>query len=205
MFCESCGSPVPDGQSFCPNCGAPVTQAAPAAQPVQPVSQPVYQQPVAQPVYQQPVYQVQPVVMSAPEQPVRKTNGFGIAGLILGILTLVTCWIPIVPLFFGFFGLILCIIGLCMKNAGKGQAIAGLVMTLIGVVIGVVMILFLYGVVGSYVDKAAAQEEALQSSIAESLDLEELIGTSDTEETEAEEDAEDSDSDDEDDSDDDED
>lgn len=32
MFCNSCGSPINDGQKFCANCGAPVVQA-PAAQP----------------------------------------------------------------------------------------------------------------------------------------------------------------------------
>ena len=32
MFCNSCGSPIGDGQKFCANCGAPVVQA-PAAQP----------------------------------------------------------------------------------------------------------------------------------------------------------------------------
>lgn len=78
MFCEQCGSSIPDGQSFCSNCGAPAPVAAPAPAPApaaapvvaaapapapapaaQPV-QPVYQQPQAQPV--QPVYQqVQPV------------------------------------------------------------------------------------------------------------------------------------------------
>ena len=30
MFCESCGSFIPDGQSFCSNCGTPVTNQAPA-------------------------------------------------------------------------------------------------------------------------------------------------------------------------------
>lgn len=78
MFCESCGSLIPDGQSFCSNCGAaapvqPAPQAAP--QPVQPVQQyaepapqPVqqYAQPAPQPVqpvqqYAQPVQQAQPV------------------------------------------------------------------------------------------------------------------------------------------------
>ena len=100
MYCESCGSFIPDGQSFCSNCGtpaatpeqpvvqqaapapapgpapiaaAPVAAAAPAPQPV-PV-QPVYQQPQpVQPVYQQPVYQqpqaVQPVYQPVYQQPV---------------------------------------------------------------------------------------------------------------------------------------
>ena len=75
MFCESCGTFIPDGQSFCSNCGTPV--AAPAAAPAEapvaaaapapapapapaatPVATPV--QP-AQPVYQTPP---QPVVQN---------------------------------------------------------------------------------------------------------------------------------------------
>lgn len=82
MFCESCGTQIPEGKSFCPNCGTavagavaaasqPVAQPAqqapqPVAQPVaQPVQQaPAYQQPAAQPA--QPVYQ-QPVAQPAPQ------------------------------------------------------------------------------------------------------------------------------------------
>lgn len=87
MYCESCGSFIPDGQSFCSNCGSPAPQAAPqpvaqpapqpVAQPaVQPVAQPVAQSiPVAQPVAQsvpvaQPVAQAVPVAQSVPVQPV---------------------------------------------------------------------------------------------------------------------------------------
>ena len=56
MFCESCGSFIPDGQSFCSNCGAaapqPVQQApaeepapapAPAPQPQEAAPQQEYQ------------------------------------------------------------------------------------------------------------------------------------------------------------------
>ena len=96
MYCESCGTFIPDGQSFCSNCGAPVAQPAaqpavqqqaapapapgPAAAPIAaaPIAaapapqavpvQPVYQQPV-QPAYQ-PVYQ-QPVYQQPqPVQPI---------------------------------------------------------------------------------------------------------------------------------------
>lgn len=95
MYCESCGTFIPDGQSFCSNCGAPVSapaaQSAPAPAPApvaaapvvaaapapapapapaaQPV-QPVYQQPQVQPV--QPVYQQQqPIYQQPAAQPVQ--------------------------------------------------------------------------------------------------------------------------------------
>ncbi len=89
MFCESCGSFIPDNQAFCSNCGAtapkpvqpeaqsvPTAEAAPAAQQIyqQPAyQQPAYQQPAyQQPAYQQPAYQqpVQPLQAAQPVQPV---------------------------------------------------------------------------------------------------------------------------------------
>ena len=53
MFCNQCGSIVPDGAKFCPKCGAPVEIAQPVeptepvqpaepAQPVPPTPQPAY-------------------------------------------------------------------------------------------------------------------------------------------------------------------
>lgn len=62
MFCNNCGSSIPDGVRFCTNCGHPVAQA-PAQQPAQ---QP-YQQPAPQPQYQQQPQQYQPQYQ--PQQP----------------------------------------------------------------------------------------------------------------------------------------
>lgn len=154
MYCESCGSLIPNGETFCRNCGAQVRQAAapqpvaqPVAQPVQPVyQQPVYQQPV-QPVYQQPIYQqpaYQRAVYQQPQlrEPTR-INGAATAGLIFGILTLVFCWVPFLNFILGLFGLIFSIVGMSRKNAGgKGRAIAGLVCTLLGSVVTVLYIIY---------------------------------------------------------------
>ena len=192
MYCESCGSFIPDGQSFCTNCGtpvstpvaqpaaapapapapvaAPVVAAAPAPQPVQPVYQqpqaqpvqpvyqqpqaqpvqPVYQQPVyqpqaqpVQPVYQQPVYQQpaqQPVYQQVAQAPAKRPNGPATAGLVFGILTFVFCGIPFLFWGLGLFGLIFSIVGLAKKNAkGKGKAIAGLILTVLGIIIGIII------------------------------------------------------------------
>jgi hypothetical protein len=172
MFCESCGSQVPDGQSFCSNCGAPVVQAAPqpAAQP----AQPVYQQPVAQPV--QPVVQVQPVVVQAAQPaPAAKSSGLAIAGLIMGIFTLIFCWVPVVGFILGVLGLIFSIAGIAKKNGGaKGAAIAGLIMTIIGAIISVVMLgAVLTAGTSSYIDaaeSAAAEYESYSQSIEDEVD-----------------------------------
>ena len=156
MYCESCGNFIPDGQAFCSNCGArvaspapsaPVQSAAPVAMPVAPVApapaavqpiqtaapQPVYQQPVyqqtIQPVYQQPVYQ--PVAAVKPI-PAKRGNGAAVAGLVFGILTVVTCWIPFIFYVFGLLGLIFSIVGVAKRNArGKGMAIAGLILSIL--------------------------------------------------------------------------
>lgn len=185
MFCESCGASIPDGQSFCSNCGAaapvqPEAQTAP--QPVQPVQQyaepapqPVqqYAQPAPQPVqpvqqYAQPVQQAQPVyvqpVVAIPAQP-RKSSGMAIAGLIMGIFALVLCWFPVVNWILGLLGLIFSIVGIAKKNGGaKGAAIAGLILTILGVVLSVVV----FGaILGTSMNQYLEQAESAASAIAE--------------------------------------
>ena len=207
MYCESCGSYIPDDQSFCTNCGSPapkpeepvilqapviqqaVQPAEPAVQPVpvvqqvaqpvqpapqpvaQPIAQPVVQpavQPVpqqAQPVYQQPVYQqaaqpvqqvyqqpvyAQPVIVTAAAAPAKPKNGAATAGLVFGILTFVFAWIPFLPYLLGLFGLIFSIIGIAKKKApGKGKAIAGLILTVLGSIIAFVFQAFIWTLIGS--------------------------------------------------------
>lgn len=206
MYCESCGTFVPDGQAFCANCGSPVAQAAPAAQPAptpaaaasvaapatapapapQPMAQPAYQQPAyqqpqpqyQQPQYQQPVYQTpqyqaptyqqpvavaqpvyaqplyaQPVLVAQQPAPAKRGNGMATAGLVFGILTLVFCWIPSLYYGFGLLGLIFSIVGLVKKNAsGKGKAIAGLILAVLGVIAGIIIQETFWAMVGREID-----------------------------------------------------
>ena len=156
MFCEQCGSFIPDGEAYCSNCGAsaPAAKAAPApapgpvvqpiiqtqAQPVQPAyQQPVYQQPQpVQPIYQQPAYQ-QAVVITPFERP--KSNAVAVVGLVFGIITCVTSWLTIFNIFFGMPGLICSIIGLARKNCGgKGAAVAGLITSIVGISLGIIIL-----------------------------------------------------------------
>ena len=61
----------------------------------------------------------------------------GVASLVLGILSLVFCWLPFLSWLLGLIGLILGAVGIGVgKKKGKpiGCAIAGLVMSIIGVV-----------------------------------------------------------------------
>lgn len=69
----------------------------------------------------------------------KKSNGLGIASLVLGIIgMLLSCvFIGIVP---AIIGLVLGIVGLCQKDKSKGAAIAGTICSAIGIVVFAVVI-----------------------------------------------------------------
>ena len=90
----------------------------------------------------------------APATPAKRGNGPATAGLVFGILTFVFCWIP--GLFWGFalFGLIFSIIGVAKRNAsGKGKAIAGLILSVIGLGLGIVIQETFWTLVGKEFEK----------------------------------------------------
>lgn len=175
MYCESCGSFINPGEAFCSNCGSPAPKnsapATPAPAPapqatVQPITQPVqtvyqpYQQPQYQaPTYQQPVQMAQPIYQPVYQQPViitpidnrTRINGAATAGLIFGIINLCTSWIPLLNALPAVLGLIFSITGITKKNAGgKGRAIAGLIMSSVGLFICILIIIEL--IVGGELD-----------------------------------------------------
>ena len=155
MFCENCGSQIPEGSAVCPSCGtaarvdlaaaaqpiAPAQPVAPAEpvvpvvpvapvqpeQPVVPVA-PVYQQQPVQPVYQQPAYQ-----QAVYQQPAATgSKGPAITALVLGISGLVFCWIPFLGVLISVAGLILGIISLKNPN-GKGMGLTGFILSIVGI------------------------------------------------------------------------
>ena len=66
-------------------------------------------------------------------------KGFGIAGLVLGIIGLLLFCVPFVGFFFGIIGLILSVVGLIQANkaqAQKGLIIGALVVAIIATLIG---------------------------------------------------------------------
>lgn len=69
-----------------------------------------------------------------------KQSGFGIASLVLGIISIVTVCIVIgiVP---AVLGLIFAIIALCQKNKKKETAIAGLICSLVGIALFIVIVI----------------------------------------------------------------
>lgn len=144
---------------------APQPAAQPVAQPIQPAyqqpyQQPQYQQPVYQaPTYQQPVQTVQPIYQPVYQQPViitpidnrTRINGAATAGLIFGIINICISWIPLLNALPAVLGLIFSITGITKKNAGgKGRAIAGLIMSSVGLFICILIIIEL--IVGGELD-----------------------------------------------------
>lgn len=118
-------------------------QVQPPAQPqVQQPAQPQYQRPqYQQPQYQQPQYQqpVQPQVQQpyAPMPPV-PGKGNAIAALVLGIVSIVLGWVPVLSYFMvaaSIVGIVLAVkaMKLCPTGApGRGLAVAGLVCCIVG-------------------------------------------------------------------------
>ena len=138
MFCPNCGTQNNDGVRFCANCGTALTpnvSAAPQAAPMQtPPPAPAPVQPVA------PVAPVQPQAVPVAANPQQKTNVLCIIGLIGSLASIV--FLGTTAIVF----LVLSIIGLISagkKNEkGKGQAIAGIIISAILVVVWIAGISF---------------------------------------------------------------
>ena len=66
-------------------------------------------------------------------------TGLAIAGFVLGIIGICSCCVPIISIPLGIIGLILSILGI--KSRYQGLAIAGVVLSSISIVLGILMIL----------------------------------------------------------------
>ncbi|KAA2264767.1 DUF4190 domain-containing protein [Solihabitans fulvus] len=84
-------------------------------------------------------YPVQPGGYPAPAQP---QNGLGTSGFVLGLLGAIFSWIPIIGVIawpLSIVGAVLSAVGLSKANKGqannKGLAIAGLVLSIVGLVV----------------------------------------------------------------------
>ncbi len=140
MFCRNCGKEIDDGALFCPHCGSQTLNPSGTQPQAQPQVQPMTQQTV----------NVQPF-NAGPAQEAKGTNGFGIAGFVLGLLSLYLgvyfCITPIV-------GLILSIVGVVKMKSFKscnGLAIAGLVLSIIATVIWGLVWLIVGAAIISYI------------------------------------------------------
>ena len=101
-----------------------------------------------------------PVVEPEPE---KRPNGIAVAGLVMGILTIVLCWFPGIPFLTGLLGLIFSIAGLAKKNArSKGAAVAGLILSIVG---GALSVFMLFALLIPGVAKYLAVAEEAKSSL----------------------------------------
>lgn len=110
--------------------------------------QPQYQQPqYQQPQYQQPQYQqaqyqqVDYQYQNQPEEP-KKSIGLAVTSMVLGIVGLVFFCVPYLALPASIVGLILGIISIKGHKGGKGMAIAGIVMSGVGILIAVIVLIY---------------------------------------------------------------
>jgi|SRR5579859_6517014 len=110
-----------------PNSDAPY----PPPQPNTVYAQPPYYQPAAQQMYPPPP---QPAYMPYGGYRATQNNGPGIASMVLGIIGVLTFWFPFIGLPVSLVGLVLAAVGM-KRIDGKGFAIAGLVLTIIGVIL----------------------------------------------------------------------
>lgn len=114
MFCNKCGTKIPDGQTVCPNCGA--SQSEPA----------------------------QPANQAAPAQTiiVRQSNGCATAGFVLGIFGFIfpTGLLQLVGLILSIVGVVK---AKSVNGTGRGMAIAGIVLCTLSLLV-VFMAIFLF-------------------------------------------------------------
>lgn len=143
-FCGNCGSQLEDGTRFCPNCGAPTPEdtaqenAQTTAQTntqTQADTQTQTQTGAANTAQSEPLHAE---VVTPTPTPAPKTNGFAIAGLVLGICSILFGWLCCFNIT-SVLGIVFSIIGLCQtsggKGNGKGLAVAGLVLSILSILL----------------------------------------------------------------------
>lgn len=100
----------------------------------------------------------------------KKSNGFGITSLILGIVGLVLSCL-IVGMVPACIGLMLGIIGLCQKDKPKGTSVAGTIISLIGLIISIMIIAIGSG--SSEEDSIKEVENVAKTNVEEGSEKEE--------------------------------
>lgn len=120
-YCSKCGKQIPENSAVCPNCNATL-------QPSQP----------------NPGATQQSVVVTIPGH---RSNGLGVAGLVLSILGFFVGWIPVLGWIIWILGLLFSFIGLF--KSPRGCAIAGMIISLIWVIVFVCIIGAVGGALGA--------------------------------------------------------
>ena len=150
--CINCGAEMQDDVNFCPACGASqVAQEQAKTEAQSQPQQPYYGQP-QQPYYGQPQpYAQQPYVPQG-TAPVKPFPALGLVGMIFGILAIILTWfLWYLGVVFSIVGLILSAIGVAKRNNYRlaGLAIAGLVCSIVALVLTIVSIILAFAIVAA--------------------------------------------------------
>lgn len=146
-FCKYCGSEMQSGAAFCPSCGKPQASMPQQQGPQQ--SQQFYNQPMQQPTYTAGAYQQPPQAANSSTTVIvqgGRSNGMGTAGFVFALLAFFVCWVPVVDIIVWFLGALFSFIGLF--KAPRGLAIAGFIISFIGIIILVTFFGALIGFAG---------------------------------------------------------
>ena len=96
-----------------------------------------------QPYQQQYPYYAQPARAVVSDTMPMKQNNMAISGLVFGIFAILGFWAPVAGLTAGIIGIVCSAIGLAKKDSRKGMAIAGLILSIVAIMLSLI-ILFLY-------------------------------------------------------------
>ena len=153
MICPKCNQTVEEGAKFCTNCGAALEDAV--KQETEQVTEPETAHAVEENPVRETAAQTQeetPVMTPADElyEKPKKINGLAIAGLICSIVT---------P--FNILALVLSVVGLVLgikkwNSSGKGLAIAGIIVSVISLILDSVALTFIIAVIMSLITDAGA-------------------------------------------------
>jgi len=72
----------------------------------------------------------------------KKNNNLAVTSLVFGIMSLILCWLFVCPIILGLIGIVIGIISLIKKRDGAKLAIAGTISSLIGLLLGILFLLF---------------------------------------------------------------
>ena len=152
MFCSKCGKEIADNSQVCGYCGTPVTaRTSYGQQNTQNTQQSVYGEPkpsyTGQSQNQSYSYQngqYQNTGYGAPQNMDGGATGLGIASMVLGIVSLLlsccasTWWLTLLA---AVLSIVFGILSIQKNSGGKGMAIAGIICSIISLVIGIIVLI----------------------------------------------------------------
>lgn len=145
MYCHNCGNQIPDNSANCPFCNAVIPGVGNVN--VNPNAYPQQNIQVQQNNSRTPVGQYNP---SYEQKPLSAENPGATAGMVLGIVSLLTTWVPVAGLVTGIVGTVKSSGALNRAKQGynkKGVALAGKIMSIIGIVLSCIMPLIAVAIV----------------------------------------------------------